>query len=318
MGIIVAISIYLALIRSYNNAIDVVNLLVAWLTLLCSSTLAIKQFPAALIEETMILESQLDAALVADTLTKLLLGHTLVSRHTHTGTNLIYIVVGSFRTLCLVQCLCCIKQNLRIAEDRASGNECGRVLEAHIVNELLRVVTGSGTTMKILVVFATYRYIHGTLLVLTLVTPDTSLVEDGLLQTWVTVLVWILVVVRRILVDRKTIDGLVRINQILCRVYTTGRVHITRETTRSVEHLNFSCIPLTAAEDILRIQVRGTGEALIIVLVRVVIACSVQTIRIGGTLVGIDESEGCISSFLPPGNIICRIVQCRSTIEQCS
>ena len=160
--------------------------------------------------------------------------------------------------------------------------------------------------------------IHGTLLVLTLVTPDTSLVEDGLLQTWVTVLVWILIVVKRILVDRKAINGLVRINQILCRVYTTGRVHITRETTRSVEHLNFSCIPLTAAEDILRIQVRGTGEALIIVLVRVVIACSVQTIRVGRTLVGIDESEGCISSFLPPGNIICRIVQCRSTIEQCS
>jgi hypothetical protein len=55
MGIIVAISIYLALIRSYNNAIDVVNLLVAWLTLLCSSTLAIKQLPAALVEETVIL-----------------------------------------------------------------------------------------------------------------------------------------------------------------------------------------------------------------------------------------------------------------------
>ena len=318
MGIIVAISIYLALIRSYNNAIDVVNLLVAWLILLRSSTLAIKQFPAALIEETVILESQLDAALVADTLTKLFLGHTLVSRHTHTGTNLVYIVVGSLRTLCLVQSLSSIEQNLRIAEDRASGNVCGRVLEAHIVNELLRVVAGSGTTMKILIVFATYRYIHCTLLVLALVSPDTSLVEDGLLQTWVTVLVWILVVVRRILIDRKTIDGLVRINQILCRVYATGRVHITGETTRSVEHLNFSCIPLTAAEDILRVQVRGTGEALIIVLVRVVIACSVQTIRVGRTLVGIDESEGCISSFLPPGNIICRIVQCRSTIEQCS
>ena len=90
----------------------------------------------------MILESQLDATLVADTLTKLLLGHTLVSRHTHTGTNLVYIVVGSFRTLCLVQCLCSIEQNLSIAEDRACCDISGRVLETHIVNELLRVVTG--------------------------------------------------------------------------------------------------------------------------------------------------------------------------------
>ena len=318
MGIIIAISIYLALIRSNNNAIDVVNLLVAWLTLFCSSTLAIKQLPAALVEETVILESQLDAALVADTLTKLLLGHTLVSRHTHTGTNLVYIVVGSFRTLCLVQCLSSIQEDFSIAEDRACCDISGRVLETHIVNELLRVVTGCGTTMKFLIVLTANRNINGTLLILALITPDASLMEDGLLQTWVTVLVRILVIVRRILVDRKTIDGLVRINQILCRVYTTGRVHITGETTRSVEHLNFSCIPLTAAEDILRIQVRGTGEALIIVLVRVVIACSVQTIRIGRTLIGIDKSKGCISSFLPPGNIICRIVECRSTIEQCS
>ena len=75
---------------------------------------------------------------------------------------------------------------------------------------------------------------------------------------------------------------------------------------------------LVAAEDILRIQVRGTGEALVVVLVWVVIVCCVKTVRIGRTLIGIDESESCISSFLPPGNIICRIVQCRSTIEQCS
>ena len=172
--------------------------------------------------------------------------------------------------------------------------------------------------MNSLVVLTANRNINGTLLILALVSPDASLMEDGLLQTWVTVLVRILVIVRRILVDRKTIDGLVRINQILCRVYTTARVHITRETTRSVEHLNLTCIPLTAAEDILRIQVRSTSEALVVVLVRVVIVCCVETVRIGRTLIGIDESKGCISSFLPPGNIICRIVESRSTIEQCS
>ncbi len=72
--------------------------------------------------------------------------------------------------------------------------------------------------MNSLVVLTANRNINGTLLILALVSPDASLMEDGLLQTWVTVLVRILVIVRRILVDRKTIDGLVRINQILCRV----------------------------------------------------------------------------------------------------
>ena len=69
------------------------------------------------------------------------------------------------------------------------------------MNELLAVVTCFCTTMKISIIHTANRNINGTLFILTLIAPDTSMMEDRLFQTWVTVGIWMLIVITWILVD---------------------------------------------------------------------------------------------------------------------
>ena len=98
-------------------------------------------------------------------------------------------------------------------------------------------------------------------------------------------------------------------------------IGITLETTRSIIQLQLVSCPLRTAQDILVIEVRSRSETLIVILTRVTSLCtisSIQAVRISRALIGIDKSQSCISCLLPPGYIICNIVECRSTIEQSS
>ena len=47
-----------------------------------------------------------------------------------------------------------------------------------------------------------------------------ALVEDGLIKTWVTVGIRVLLVIVRVLVYSQTVDGLIRVNEVLGRIGT--------------------------------------------------------------------------------------------------
>ncbi len=113
-----------------------------------------------------------------------------------------------------------------------------RALERHVVDELLRIVTRYGTTVCIHVVVDTHTFgmhIDRTVFTIDRIAPDRTVVQDGLLQARVTILIRLLIVVTRIAV----IDGvpltvlhhLIGIYQILSRVRTTiGLIATTKAT----------------------------------------------------------------------------------------
>ena len=186
----------------------------------------------------MILKYEFDTTLILDAFHQFLTRETCIGRHADTSTNLIDIL---HRLRCITGTsisFSSIQQDLTIAEDRAGMTIGGRALERHIVDELLRIVTCHGTTVGIHIVVDTHTLwvnIDRTVLTIDRVTPDRTVVQDSLLQTWVTVLIRLLIVIARIAV----VDGvpltilhhLVGVHQILRWVSTAiGLVRTTVAT----------------------------------------------------------------------------------------
>ena len=86
--------------------------------------------------------------------------------------------------------------------------------------------------MKLSIVNAGRTYVYGTLLAIDLVTPDRTMMKYGLLKTWVTVGIRVLLVISGVLVNWQTIDCLIRVNEILCRVGTAVGLIATSKATR--------------------------------------------------------------------------------------
>ena len=160
-----------------------------------ASSLAFEQLPATLVEVTVILKYEFDTTLILDTLHQFLTRETCIGRHADTSTNLIDIL---HRLRCITGTsisFSSIQQNLTITEDWTSVTIRCRALERHIVDELLRIVTCYSTTVRIHVVVNTHTFwmnIDRTVLTIDRVTPDRTVVQDSLLQTWVTVLIRLL------------------------------------------------------------------------------------------------------------------------------
>ena len=102
------------------HAVEVVYLLIAGKVYLGSRSLALEEFPAALVEVAVVFEAELDAAFVLYTLAEFSLTHAGVSRHTYTGTHLIHILVCIVCATGLIESFGSVKKHLAIAEDRTS------------------------------------------------------------------------------------------------------------------------------------------------------------------------------------------------------
>ena len=97
---------------------------------------------------------------------------------------------------------------------------------------------------RIVSIIASISHVHGTLLTLLRIAPDTSLMQDSLIQARVTVLIRVLWIIGRILIDELTVLRLITFDKVFCRIVSSISLKTSRESARSIELLNDSCAPL--------------------------------------------------------------------------